>query len=319
MAKSKKKTKIEINREIEKNNIERARYLAPLKSSVEFIAPVESQLTRGLFMDVPFYESKELGLHQPKKFYLDPAEIEKLEKLFLEFDIPETMWHDLKFSWLNMVFAAKIALRKDQIERDQNAAMEDFIRAFELVKEISTEDKLVREFSITWKQKKEDGNWGAENTTTFKTHIASNLLMDLLSSYKHSKQFSTFSSMYGQFKDANPITLTLKGNRKNSKSDRVNFYSIELYKYLRSCLFEPPYGLVLDEDGWKEYMAYYKNQGKKYPDRRLYLFIGRLMVLAELTDDVEGEISEIGDGTIRERIRKKIEPYLAAQKANYKS
>ena len=307
-----KKNKYTIEAEINKQTADRTQYLVKKKGSIEFNASKQTLSNKWLFQDVPFVNSTEKGHYKPTKFYLSQNEVENLEKLLTDFDIPEIIWDDLKFTWLNMVFAQKTAQHKDQIAKNYNSLMQDFYEAYDLIKQIACGEKGIRGFSISSAPKKKDGSLGAEHNQSFKTHIVSNLLMDIFSVYTESSKHAMYQSMYEQHRDHNPKKNGSSGKSKNSKSESVSRYSAELYSFLRDQLFNPPFGMDLSE-GFEPYFEYYRSQTKKFSNNRLYLFIGKLMILAGLTDEVD-EVSELADDTIRDRMKKKLAPYIAAQK-----
>lgn len=267
-------------------------FLIQSQDKIEFSPPVENHVNRFLSNDKPIFKINSEGkfsvngtLGQPKFYYFEPANHKALQKIFTDFSIPQRVHADLIWSWINMWRAATQSTYTDSFDKELKWKMNEFIEAMNLLVEFEEDKIQLQSLTLKFKQKK-----GLE----IKGHVALQFLGTVLRKFRDSEGFETAKLVYEQFKlNDHP---DLKNGHKNHLNSKQTYYARVIFKYLRNELFRIEQVIINDRAKCFEEV---KRLRRLYSHDRMYLFIGRLMVLSGLMKDTT-------DDRLKDRIKKKM-------------
>jgi hypothetical protein len=293
--------KNEIQKKIASERKRQAKYLVQRPNTQRIIPPVETHWNQSLFQDKPFL----LTEHDtyPKEYFIGIEEWKNLTGLIKEFGM-EKIQEDLIFCYLNMVFAGATSEWKDNFHKELFEKEEEFVRLVDFMQEVS-EDKLVLQ-SVTFVSKgfKAGGSVNTPPVLTIKGHIAMQTLEKVLGSYKSSTDAKTTEMVYEMQKGKARPDMT--AGRKNQRKQKQHYYAVAIFNHMRKNLDIHPEGM----GDWDKFIDYARQMKKKHPQRRRFLFIGKLMNMSGLLNNRESD-----DLALIDVIKKKLTPYLKNQKA----
>ena len=267
-------------------------FLIQSQDKIEFSPPVENHVNRFLSNDKPIFKIDSEGkfsingnLGQPKFYYFEPANHKVLLKTFADFKIPNRLHADLIWSYVNMWRAATLSTYADSFDKELKWKMSEFIEAMDVLVEFGEDKIQLQSLALKFKQKKE---------LKIKGHVALQFLGTVLRKYRDSEEFDNAKLVYDQFKEYGYPDM--KYGHKNYSSHKQTYYVSAILKYLRNELFHIDRTI---ENDHKKYIEEVQRLKSSYPRDRLYLFIGKLMVIS-------GLIKNTSDDRLKERIKKKI-------------
>ncbi|MES2023913.1 MAG: hypothetical protein V4439_04480 [Patescibacteria group bacterium] len=315
-----KANKKEIEKKIDADFQRKYRFIAPGKGKQEFILPDETPLNNMFGHPRPFvrvspegkFSSK--GEHGHLKFYYIPKDTyEKVIALFNEFQIPNDLHKDLIWVFLSMFFASCEALLDDQLRKESENHKIEFVKLFKMLESLENSTIFIREVKIAYKDvlegrdKKGLQNLGKMKYEKIAGSIGINLISKTLKTFKSIPDFaSTFETSYNVYVSENYPPFHNWGH-KNKEKYWQSFFSHQIYDYLFNRIFRSAFELFDNPDKFQKEVQILKI---KYPKSKLFLFIGKLMMLSELLKvNPNTEEEEISN-----QIKKKLAPYLKAEK-----
>ncbi len=314
----KKLNKIEIEKKIDSDFRKRYTHIAPRENAIEFKLPEKSSLNRMLQHSLPTTNVTQEGRFSPdgtfgelQYYYFPKAKYNAINTLFKKFAIPDDMHDDFRAAYLSMFFAHCTAFyttnHNEEFERNQKElfASLDFL-------ESSFEEKiLIRGISFEFQARLEGRdakghlNLGKVQSRKFKDYVAVQFLERVLQNYKEAKGYDSMQSMYDHRKKYGKSDMFF--GHKNAEKHSQNYFSTVLFSYMKNRLFNSAFELYNDPVAFN---AEVKRLKKMYSRRRMFLFIGELMIESELL-----ELDKTTDDeSIIENIEKKLTPHLRASK-----
>jgi hypothetical protein len=267
-------------------------FLIQSQDKIEFSPPVENHVNRFLSNDKPIFKINSEGkfsvngtLGQPKFYYFEPANHKALLKIFADFNIPLRVHADLIWAFLNMSCAATQSTHIDSFNKELNREIDELIKAMDLLSEFESNKTQLQSLTLKFKQRDE---------IEIKGHVALQFFRDVLHNYKDIKEFETPKLIYDQFKQYGHPDM--KYGHKNHSAHKQTYYAHVIFKYLRNELFRIEQVIINDRAKCIEEV---KRLRRLYSHDRIYLFIGRLMVLSGLMKDTT-------DDLLKDRIKKKM-------------
>ena len=320
----KKLNQVEIEQRINADFRRRDTYIVPRENVKEFKLPQSNSLNRMLLHCMPLSKVTPEGKHSPEGifdevqyYYIPHDKFNSLETLFKEFKIPEQMHEDLTGAYLSMFFAGCEAFfstnHYEQFESNQKELFEsiDFLEkclqneiliqgiSFEFKDRIGGNEELKRPIYSRVKSKK------------FKGHVAVQFIEKILQNYKDFDGYGTYKRTYDHRKKYGKTDMFF--GHKNAEKHYQSYFSSVIFRYLTNGLFNSAFDLLEKPE---EYQLEIGRLRKLYSRRKMFLFIGKLMILSELLS--MKEISNDEEGII-ENIEKKLTPHLRAKKNKLKS
>lgn len=302
-----KKQRVKKNKEEKKNelkiNLERIKtYSIPSEDKVGLVI-FKKCFNNGLFLEMQSIFSELPDEDASVNFYISKDENISLENLFHEFNIPSNLWGTLKLAWLNMVFSNLLALRKDTIGSTNKKAMTDLYRSYDFFQEIAQGAIKVESFSINHSIPEPSGASGeVKKTTQFKGYLSSDFLLRILKDFFESDKNRGLKMMYDQNRNADWTNLDKRGTKQNNKSHSISLYTTALRFFFSSELFFcdiPQVDQVVDFESLR------KKHKRLWPDNRIDQFIGRLMILSGLDQDIHNENDDVKNEIVSVRQKKR--------------
>src|SRR5579863_2488385 len=311
-----KPNQIQIEKQIDTDLKRRKEYVIPSEKSVEFISPQAGQGTRRLFhqgilmnvIDGKYSPEGKLG---PVKHFFIPGEVNsKLQTLFNEFDIPESTHNDLKWTFLNMVFASSQAKYEIYFNSEFQHNQNDLKKAVDFLESLLNGNVSLHRVIFDYEQNNKDRHksqrltFGNAGKKKFVNDMAVLLIESTLKNHKQSKGFEMLKPIYDFF--ISPDKLEPFMRHKNAEKKFQSDYSGELFDYLRRQLFSGAFALLDKPEKYQEEVLRLKTL---YPRNRIYLFIGRLMELSGLMKNKDNQLEE----DIIKKVEKKIAPKIRSE------
>jgi hypothetical protein len=314
----KKLNQKEIEKKINDDTIRKFSFIIPRNGTVEFRPPEENHLNRMLGHNKPYVKVNQDGKFSQDGegghlmfYYIPESEYKKVNALLTAFLIPEPIHHDLTWVYLNMVFAScevtYSAHFHEQYERNQKELFE----AIELLEAFASDKILLRGITFEYKDKLNDGGknklteYGPLKGKKMKCHVAVQFIEKVLQNYKSSKDFETAQSIHDLRKKYGKPDMFF--GHKNFEKQSQSYYSSVIFDYLRQHLFSGLFDLLHNPHEYNKEVARLK---KLYSRRKMFLFIGKLMILSGLLLLKEDSLED----DIIENIEKKLTPKLRSNK-----
>lgn len=323
MAQHKKPPRVKLN----KNQIQKKidddfkrkwAYIIPREGAVEFVPPAEHHLNRMLGHSKPsvkvdaegkFSQQGEFG---DLKFYYMPASKHKeASALLKEFKMPENTHQDLMWAFLNMVFASCEATFSTNFFEELRWKQAEMRDALDMLEEFAQSKLLLRGIILEYRERLEGKdargvpNFGVMKSRKFKGHIAAQFIEKVLQNYKAIKEYEIAKSSYDHHKQYGESDMFF--GHKNAEKQSQSYYCSVIFDYLRQHLFSSAFQFYGDKP---KYEVEIKRLKKIYSRRKMFLFIGKLMMAAGL---LKMKATAIDDDII-ENIEKKLTPKLQANK-----
>lgn len=148
-------------------------------------------------------------------------------------------------------------------------------------------------------------NLGPIKSKKLKGHVAVQFIEEVLQNYKEAKRYSNAQRTHEHRQKYGKPDMFF--GHKNSAKHSQSFYSGVIFDYLRQHLFSGLFDLLSDQEKYKVEQT---RLHKKFSRRKMFLFIGKLMILSGLLEVKEDTF----DDDIIETIEKKLRPKLRSDK-----
>lgn len=319
----KKLNQIEIEQKINADFINRFTHIVKNDGSIEFKLPEKNGLNNLLLHSMPLTNVTSEGKYSPEGeygellyYYLPNEKYNALTALFQKHAIPEKMHEDLIGAYLSMFFAGCEAFYSTNHYEQYENNQKELFESIDFLEKCLQEKILIRGISFEFKDrlegKDERGrpNYSRLKSKKFKGHVAVQYIEKILQNYKAFEGYHTYQSMYDHRKKYGKSDMFF--GHKNAEKHYQSYFSSVIFKYLTNGLFNSAFDLLGKP---KEYQAEIIRLKKLYSRRKMFLFIGNLMILSELLS--MKEISNDEEGII-ENIEKKLTPLLKAKKNKLK-
>jgi len=297
--------KAQLERKIKQDGIRRVNYFIRKGNDVVFNRPIKEVFFDPLGHDKPFDpDAKPINV-----FYIPQDEYKKLMQIFKDHEIPEYLYTDLTWAYLNMCFASTNALFRDKFHRDLNAKRKELYKLFDLLEEILSKKKILRGFTLETRDILGERKFGPLKSKKFSGHIAARFIEDVINKFKEAKMYEMLQREREEIYEKYGFTDSTSG-KKNHEKQSQQYYCNVLFDYLRQELFRPAYNAysnVLSDP--KKFEGIFKKMSRKYSRNKRYLFIGKLMIFSGLIQD-----KELIDSEIIDQIEKKLLPKLQKEK-----
>jgi hypothetical protein len=283
-----------------------------LDNWIEFNPPAENPGNRFLASDRPMEKVDSTGkfdlqgnLGLVTRYFIAPAEWQRLLDLFQRFQLPERLHPELIWCYLNMVFAGAMSEAGEQFHVTLDDSMQKLYALFDALACISDGTHKVKTANITIEPVNPDTKIGKElQTLHLKGKLDTGFLDDVLKLYRGAEYFDTLNKFYEVDKQKSPGKLRPHMGYKNDRKHKQSHYAWALFEYLLNNVFSDLRAYTNDLPKMKQERDRLK---KIYPDRQLCHFIGLLMLEAGLlsaTDDMD-------DNTLIDLMKKKLASSLS--------
>lgn len=296
---------------IEHDLSKRFTHLIQQSGSIEFILPEVNHLNRMLFHNLPTGNVDGMGkiqtggqVGQIKYFYIPTEKYSSLLKLLEQFKIPESLQVDLIGAYINMFFAKWTAKYFTQFDRnfkeDQNGLSDAMVFLSALSQNKINVTEIVLEYQDIIPDSKDSSksHFGTKKKKKFQGTMPVGLLEEALKQYKRIQHYGMFCAFNESSNTSSKLDSFM--GHKNSEKHSQSYYALSIFNYLGNTLFKSATELFINDS--INYLSEFKRLVKIYSKRQRYLFIGKLMELAELVDQKEFDMDII------DMIQKKINP-----------
>jgi len=314
----KKLNQAETEKKIQTDLLKRYTHIIPREDAIEFVLPEQNPLNRSLFHELPLVNVTPEGKFSPEGtygellyFYFPKSKYNSLTALLEKYQIPEEMHNDLRVAYLSMFSshctAASSTNTYEELERNQK----ELFAAIDFLESCAEKRILIRGVSLEFKDrlegKNEKGqpNFGTLKSRKFKGHLAAQLIEGALQNYKACKTYEVAQRLYDSHKEYGKPDMFF--GHKNLEKASQSYFAKVTFKYLKNRLFNSAFHL------WGkpvEYEAEIVKLRKLYSRRKMFLFIGEMMILSELLEMKKDD----DDEAIIELIEKKLTPLIRATK-----
>jgi len=294
-------------------------YLAERKNTEEFNPPPETGWNRFLANHKPLQKVDSTGKVDIKgnfgkitRYFVPSVELRKVRSLFTQFKMPDHIQTDLTWSYLNMAFAGSDAVASDQEYSTLDRNIDKLHQVLDFLKELADQEIKITYMQIdaTAAGKNKHSAAGEKRSIRVTGRLDIGFMEDLLALYPKVEAYSSINAFHEVEKKHGKSDHNM--GHKNARKHAQSYYAGMIFTYLRNTLFEGLGALTNDMPALK---AETERLKKRYPDRQLYLFIGRLMHLSELLPLPE----DYPDDSLIDLIKKKIGPRQVAPAARRKS
>ena len=299
------------NKKIDNDLIRRYNYVIKRRDAIKFKKPPETSYNKWLFnIEQP------VNFKIPDHYYIDKVEHDKLFDLFESFKIPNNVRPNLVFAYLSMVFASSTALFNDDFSKKNKETQSELFALLDLIEGIVTGKKHLSSVSFEIKGSKETStppqDLVIKKSDSFFGSKGLEFIVDVLSHYKQSSYYENVL----KWKEINGIAEKRNNlNRhKNKLKYNQSYYAWNIFDLIKKELSEPLnklrfkfYETKKDSDKNK-YLQESQRLKTTYPNTKLYLLIGKMMLLSKFMDNKDKEFENYKK--ITDTIKKKIAPYL---------
>lgn len=315
--KRKRSTPLDNERKIQEAFRKKFRLLQKKQGDIEFIPPMKNHLNHFLFHSVPLarFDTKNAlsvtGTLKHPVMYFIPAEMNKaLQNIYKEFKLPENLEGDMTFCCLNMYFGACDVPHTNDFYSKIDKADKEFGEVLDFLLDLKSGKKMIRGFTFDYSEPSGlPGNQklGPIKSKKFKTSYVAKFMEKVLSTFEQVPNFDMYKDMAAR-RTVKSSEGRFRGH-KNEEKNLQSYYSWAIFDYLRKHLYSSALEDYGDEKKFQKSIMALK---KKYSRRKLYWFIGELMILSGLmTVKVEKDREEIIDN-----LKKKLEGVVRANKMN---
>jgi hypothetical protein len=283
-------------------------YLVERKNTEEFNPPPETVWNRFLANHKPLQKVDSTGkvdmngnIGKITRYFVPSGELRKVKSLLTQFKMPDHIQTDLIWSYLNMALAGSDADATDQEYSTLDGNIEKLHQVLDFLKELADQQIKITYIQIdaTGAGKKKHPATGEKRSIRMTGPLDIGFMEDLLALYPKVEAFASINAFHEVEKEHGKSDHHM--GHKNARKNAQSYYAGMIFTYLRNTLFEELGGLTSDMPTLK---AETERLKKRYPDRQLYLFIGRLMHLSELLPLPEDYL----DDSLIDLIKKKIGP-----------
>ncbi|MBK6482327.1 MAG: hypothetical protein IPG01_04140 [Chitinophagaceae bacterium] len=327
MKHQKKPSRVKLNKNQIQKNIDddfkrKWAYIIPHDGTVEFAPPLEHPLNRMLAHNKPmvkvdaegkFSQTGELG--HLNFYHIPETKYKAVVALLNEFNMPEQMHPDLIWAFLNMAFASCEATFSTNFYEELHWKKEMF-QALDMLEEFVQNKLLLRGVVFEYHERLEGTNergvpnFGNLKSRKFKGHIAAQFIQRVLQNYEATKDYEIVKMSYDHRQQYGESDMFM--GHKNAEKHSQSYYSSVIFDYLRQYLFNSAFDLLGDH---AKYVGEVKRLKKLYSRRKMFLFIGKLMILSGLLKVRPTSLNE----DIIENIEKKLLSKLRANKRHLQS
>jgi len=288
-------------------------YYIPGDGSAEFNPPDETHWNQMLFHHKRMEKVDSTGkldmqgkLGHVKRYFITEKELHTLYNLFQRFHIPERLYKDLTWCFLNMVFAQTDARILEQTSAKLDRSLAEAYGFVDLMHQIADGRATIDSASISYSSvtPTETSKKKFPQTLKIKGSLDREILQDILKLFVVSEGYKELQPFYDLEKGNTFADIDKNMGHKNAVKHAQSYYANQLIDYLLRNVF---YGLG-ELTGNKEMLDQERARLKTlYPDRQLCLFIGLLMKEAGLlpsSDDAD-------ESALIDLIKKKVASRLA--------
>lgn len=311
----KKQTKLnpqEIERLIDEGYEKQWLYLEPNANHIKFTIPSIDSDNRFIFLNEHYHivdnsgQVKKGGEHgKVKIYYIPKSKYSELIHVFEEYNFPQNIKNDLTYNHINMHFAANSSHVKTKIENNLDKGYNELIHILKILEKAANNEIVLERLSIDYRYKEtcQKNNTNPVTNIKFQHYLSLNLILDLMKNYRSIDDIDINESLaeYSLNKKNSPKVF------KNKLKEFQSRYARNLFSYIRHYVS----GLAFDEfsqtTNWEQSIKTIK---KQFPRNKLYLIVGKLMIISELLEMKENYI----DDDIIDVIRKKIEKSLQSER-----
>lgn len=290
-------------------------YLVEGKNTLEFTPPNETSWNRMLGHNRPFEKIDETGkfdlsgdLGGVRRFFIKKSELEKLDRVFERFHMPEHLRTELIWCYLNMVFASTDAVRGEQFQVRLETSLERLHTALDLL-ELLYDGKIKIESLIV---NYSDTAGGVTNKPP-KFHsckmigpLDTGFLEDALKLFRQVDSYEVLHKFRIIEKEKAPSKLGRNMGHKNALKQSQSYYATILYDFLLKNVFQ---SLREHTHDVARLTVETEKLKKIYSDRQLVHFVGMLMSEAGLLPKSEDQ----DETALIDLMKKKLTGPLAAR------
>jgi hypothetical protein len=304
---------ISLDKKLAEDGARRNSFLIKREGMIEFKNPEENNLNRFLMHDRPFLSidngraSIDGPLGIPLFYYFDPTEYERVIALFKRFEIPEPLFEDLLAAFLSLVFAETTAAFKANFHHEMAWKQKEASQVIELLAEFAADRKLLREVSLGYREILEPAErnkrpvLGKLITKKIKGHIAIQFIEKVLQAYKSIEAYEIQKKWEDMVKEYGVSDPNM--GYKNPEKLAQSYYASVIFDYLTNNLYNTAFDLLGKPDEYEKEVIRLK---KLYSHRKVFQFIGELMILSGLLNVKEGTDKEDIIEVIEKKLVKKL-------------
>jgi hypothetical protein len=301
----------ELQKAIRTDRMKKISYHIPTKGSVEFNPPEVTHWNRMLANHKPMEKVDSTGkldmkgkLGHVKRFFIDEKELHRLQALFQRFHIPNSLYRDLTWCYLNMVFAQTDVRIGEQYAANLNHSMKALYKFFDLLHGLTADEYKIEAATISVKVVNKKGKATATEKLKMLGPLDTGFLEDVLKLFSQVEAFPAIDAFYQIEKNKNADRLPRNMGHKNAEKHAESYYANALIDYLWRNVFHSLGELSGDMDRLRKETDRLK---ALYSDRQLCLFIGLMMRQAGLLPTAE----DADDDALIDLIKKKVGGRLA--------
>ncbi len=298
-------------------------YIIESEKSKEFVILPETKWKKMLTLISPIAKVDSNGRFSPDgkmgsltTYYIPNNQFSAIKACLEEFDIPEGFHDDLIWVFLNMVFAASEVSSETKYKSKVHSNHKAWITAFGIFENLANEKYILKELVLEYEVGNDisslDGRTEASKNmiTRFKEKNVLELFIRMIQHYKTSEPYE-LSKIGFDFVTEVGIERLFDGY-KNVEKKWQSFFSVVVYHYLslqiNNSKLDFTTGSIIDTISDNDRKPGLSN-------RRIYLLIGKLMLLSGLMDTKEKTKRDNSlDEDLIEQIEKKIQSEIKFKK-----
>jgi hypothetical protein len=309
------KTPQSVEKGIHADKMKKISYLIEGKDTKEFTAPEETHWNRMLGHNRPFEHVDGTGkfdlsgnLGPVRRFFIAKGELKRLNQIFEQFHLPDSLRPELTWCYVNMVFASTDAARGEQFRARLHNSINKLNETLDLLALLSEGAIKINTLSINYSE----ATGGVVNRPVkSRTHkmigpLDTGFLEDMLKLYQQVDAYDVLHKFHTVEKQKAPGKLGRNMGHKNALKQSQSYYANIVFDFLLKNVFQSLRPFTDDPPRLKEETDKLK---KIYSDRQLIHFIGILMLEAGLLPPSEDQ----DEAALIDLMKKKLAGPLAAR------
>lgn len=320
-----KPNSLQVHKKIQNDSSRKWDYIIPKEGSIKFERPPENNLSVRMSLIWPIATvdsngkfSQEGRMDSLTTYHIPELKYNEVLFLLRDFGIPEHLYDDLIWFYLNMVFAACEASSETKFNEETRKEHKEWFEAFGMLEDLASGKLSLEAFSLEFRELTEEADDDIQSgldkikSKRFNSKKVIDHLIKIIHNYQIVESYEMEKFTY------EAILETAKGGNsskgfKNTTKAWQSYLSVVLFKYLTHQISNAE---VKSIDPHFQHSGRDNNEWSSWSKRKIYLFIGKLMIRSGL---IELKDTSLDDNTITENIidtiEKKIVPEIKSKEA----
>lgn len=313
----------QIQKKLTSDLLSKWEYIIESEKSKEFVIPPETKWNKMLTLISPIAKVDSYGRFSPDgkmgsltTYFIPIDQFSAVKACLEEFDIADEFHDDLIWVFLNMVFAASEASAETNFKHEVYTNHNSWINAFGILDSLADEKYSLKELALEYEAESNNSSkrGSADSIKSkiirFKEKNVLELFIKMIQHYKTSDAYELAKISF-DFVTEVGVHPPFEGY-KNVAKKWQSYFSVVIYYYLAFQGNESKLGVI---EGWINENLSDSNSKIGLSNRKIYLLIGKLMLLSGLISVKEKTIRNNSlDEALIDTVGKKIQPEIKSKK-----